>query len=97
MRVHVGSDLEVLALLEDATFDLVFYDASVPTPAHLAAFDRLLAADGVLLTSNLFLGQYVPDLPGLEAGAVYRESLFGDRWRTAFIGGKALSVRRRMD
>jgi predicted O-methyltransferase YrrM len=95
VRVHVGSDLDVVAVLEETEpYDLVFYDAAVPTPAHLAAFDRLLAPGGVLLTSNLFLGQYVPDLPGLEEGAAYREALFGARWRTVFLGGKALSVRR---
>jgi hypothetical protein len=66
----------------------------VPTPAHHDVFDRLLAPTGVLLTSNLFLGQYAPDMPGLADGAAYRELLFGPAWRTAFVGGKALSVRR---
>ena len=97
VRVHVGTDLDVLAVLADdeaPVFDLVFYDAAVPTPAHLAAFERLLAPDGVLLTSNLFLGQWAPDMPGLSDGAIYREALFGDAWRTGFVGGKALSVRR---
>ena len=93
IRVHVGRDLDVLGGL-DERYDLIFYDAAVPTPAHLDVFDGLLAADGVLLSSNLFLGQYAPDMPGLEEGARYRELLFGGAWQTAFIGGKALSVRR---
>jgi predicted O-methyltransferase YrrM len=94
VRVHVGEDLDVLATFDDATFDLAFYDAAVPTPAHLLAFGRVLATDGVLLSSNLFLGQHVPDDPRLPQGAAYREALFGEGWRTAFVGGKALSVRR---
>jgi predicted O-methyltransferase YrrM len=94
ITVHEGGDVDVLAGFGNAIYDLVFYDAAVPTPAHLEAFDRLLAPDGVLISSNLFLGQYAPDMPGLADGARYRELLFGDAWRTAFIGGKALSVRR---
>jgi len=94
VAVHVGHDLELLEGFAAASYDLLFYDAAVPTPIHLEAFDRLLAATGVLITSNLFLGQYAPDMPGLADGARYRELLFGGAWQTAFIGGKALSVRR---
>lgn len=89
----VGNNLEVLGRIEPG-IDFIFYDASVRTPEHLALFESVLSDSGVILTSNLFLGRYAPDLPGLDAGARYREALFGDRWLTAFVSGKALSVRR---
>jgi predicted O-methyltransferase YrrM len=93
VRVHVGRSPAALAGL-GAGFDLVFYDASVPTPAELAAFRDLLRPGGLLVTSNLFLGQYDPALPGLEEGAAYRRRLFdGGAWLTSFAGQKALSIR----
>jgi predicted O-methyltransferase YrrM len=92
IEVLVGDDLDVMATL-DGAYDLIFYDANVPTPAHLAEFDRLLSDRGAIVTSNLFLGRYAPDLPGLEDGARYRDALFGPQWLTSFVNGKALTVR----
>ena len=93
IEVLEGSDLEVVAGLPAGAYDLVFYDAAVPGPEHLAAFDRVLAPAGAVVTSNLFLGVHVPDDPRLPDGARYRDALFGDRWTTAFVGTKALTVR----
>ena len=76
----------------DGPYDLVFYDAAVPTSAHLDAFSRLLAPLGTLLTSNLFLGLYEPDHPRLADGGVYRDRLFGGGWSTAFVGTTAVDV-----
>lgn len=93
VQIHVGRSPDALAQL-DAGYDLVFYDADVPTPPELAAFRSLLRPGGVLVTSNLFLGQYDPSLPGLAEGAQYRRRLFdSEHWLTAFAGLKALSVR----
>jgi len=93
VRVHAGRSPAALAGLEPG-FDLVFYDAYVPTPPELDAFRALLRPGGLLITSNLFLGQYDPALPGLEEGAAYRRRLFDrDAWLTSFAGLKALSVR----
>lgn len=46
------------------------------------------------MTSNLFLGRYLPDLPELAQGADYRRALLDPaRWLTTFSDLKALSVR----
>ena len=93
VRIHSGRSPDALATLEPG-YDLVFYDAHVPTPAELARFRELLRPGGLLVTSNLFLGQYDPEMPGLEEGARYREQLFDPaEWLTTFAGLKALSVR----
>ena len=93
VTVHVGRDGEVLPRLEPA-YGLIVYDADIPSLPLLEQFDRLLAGDGTLITSNLFLGRYIPDDPRLAEGAAYREALFAGPWSTAFVGGKAVSVRR---
>jgi hypothetical protein len=48
------------------------------------------------VSANLFLGQYIPDLPGLDQTAKYRELIMrSERWLTAYFNnGYALSVRR---
>jgi predicted O-methyltransferase YrrM len=93
VTVHEGDAGVVLGEL-DGPFDLIFYDAFVPTPPDLEAFERLLRPGGVLVSSNLFLGRYVPHLPKLNEGARYREALVGgEAWLTAFSGHKAVSVR----
>ena len=94
VTVHQGVDLDLLPTLAPG-YDLVVYDAAIPTPAHLDVFERVLAPTGALVTSNLFLGRHIPHDPRLPDGAAYRERLFDGTWRTAFLGGKALSVRRR--
>jgi predicted O-methyltransferase YrrM len=77
-------------------YDLIFVDSDVAEyVTYLDHFGRLLRPCGVLLSSNLFLGQYSPDVPGLETGAAYRRRLVeDDRWFTVFLpNGKAVSVR----
>jgi len=93
VELRVGRSPEALAELEPG-YDLVFYDAHVPTPKELDAFWKLLRPGGLLVTSNLFLGQYDSKMPGLEQGALYREAIFDPaRWLTSFADLKALSVR----
>lgn len=93
VRVHVGESPRALDGLEPG-YDLVFYDASIPTAGELAAFHALLRPGGLLVTSNLFLGVYDPNMPGLSHGADARlELLDRERWLTTFADLKALSVR----
>lgn len=94
ITVHAGRDADVLADLHPG-YGLIVYDAAIPDVPLLDAFARLLASDGTLVTSNLFLGRYIPDDPRLPRGAAYRDALFAPPWSTAFVGAKALSVLRR--
>jgi predicted O-methyltransferase YrrM len=79
-------------------YDLIFCDSD---PDEYAAYPdhflRLLKTGGLLITSNLFLGRYSLDIPGLDQAAAYREWLLAEvRLLTAFLsGGMAISVRRR--
>lgn len=76
-------------------YDLVFSDSDpAEMPVVLDHALRLLRPGGTLISSNLFLGQYVPDLPDLDRMAEYRERLLDDdRLLTAFAcGGLAVSV-----
>jgi predicted O-methyltransferase YrrM len=57
VEVHVGRSLDALARLAPG-YDLIFYDAHVPTPVELGAFATRLRPGGLLVTSNLFLGRY---------------------------------------
>jgi predicted O-methyltransferase YrrM len=94
VTVHEGRGAEVLPRLEGG-FDFVFCDSDPGEyPEDLDHFMRLLAPRGLLVTSNLFLGQYVPDHPSLERAAEYRRRILEDaRFQTAFVpGGVALSV-----
>lgn len=93
VRVLVGPSPAVLRDLESG-YDLVFYDASIPTLEELTAFRALLRPGGLLITSNLFLGVYDPNIPGLSQGAEVRLALLDrERWLTTFADLKALSVR----
>jgi predicted O-methyltransferase YrrM len=94
IRVHVGDYRTLLSEL-DAVYDILFYDAAIPAPEDLAQFARLVRQGGILLSSNIFLGVYDPQNPDLLLGAAYRRAALenGD-WFTAFIGTKAISVRR---
>ena len=93
VRIHIGSSPQALARL-DPGYDLVFYDARIPTVEEVAAFRALLRPGGLLVTSNLFLGVYDPAMPGLERGAETRaELLDANQWLTTFADLKALSVR----
>lgn len=93
ITVHEGRSEDVVPRLVPP-FDMAFYDASVPTPGDLDEFARLVRGGGLLVTSNLFLGQHDPNMPGLEEGARYRMRLLEDgQWLTSFAGAKAISVR----
>ena len=78
-------------------YDLIFCDSDIEEYlVDLDHFLRLLRPGGLLITSNLFLGQHDPDIPGLEQAAAYRLRILDDeRLQTAFLpAGPALSVRR---
>jgi len=93
VKIRVGRSPEALRSLEPG-YDLVFYDAYVPTPDELAMFRDLLRPGGLLVISNLFLGRYDAALPGLAKGAEVRRALFDQgRWLTTFADLKALSIR----
>jgi predicted O-methyltransferase YrrM len=95
ITIHVGRALDVLATLS-GEYDLIFADGD--PDEYLADFEhfmRLLKPGGTLITSNLFLGVYIPDAPWLSDAAEYRRRILTDpRLRTVFLdSGKALSVR----
>jgi len=96
VRVLDGDASHLLPKL-DGRYDYIFWDGD--PEQCLAAFEqflRLLTPGGVLVTSNLFLAQYDPSIPGIEQAAEYRERLLGEAsLQTAFTpGGLAISVRR---
>lgn len=97
-RIHILSERAsaVLPRLKEA-YDLICFDTdpeeSLPGLAH---FERLLRRGGLLISANLFLAQFAPDLPGLDKAAEYREQILNnERWLTTYLtDGTALSVRR---
>ena len=96
VQILAGDALEVLATLT-MPYGFMFVDSDPDEyAASLAHLIRLLAPDGLLVTSNLFLAQYAPDIPGLEEAAQYRERISSDpQLRTVFLpSGLALTVRR---
>jgi predicted O-methyltransferase YrrM len=96
IAVHRGPGLAVMAKL-DGPYDLIFCDSDLTEYLEdLAHFLRLLRPGGLLITSNLFLGRYGLDIPGLDQAAAYRRRILDDeRLLTAFLAsGLALSVRR---
>ncbi|MGA7490172.1 MAG: class I SAM-dependent methyltransferase [Xanthobacteraceae bacterium] len=87
VTVYHGDFADVLPKLVPG-YDLAFFDGFSPTPDYLRAFQRLIRARGVLISSNLHFRD-------AEARA-YRELLFaGGAWLTAAIadGDTAMSVR----
>ena len=95
-EVHVGQGAKVLSTLEPG-YDLVFSDGEpVEFETDLDEFERLLRPRGLLVSANLFLGQYSDNVEGLEHAAAYRERLLDEsRFQTAVLGdGLALSVLR---
>ena len=79
----------------DGPYDLIFSDGDPEEmPLDLDDFLRLLRPGGPLVSANLFLAQFVPDLPGIDQMAKYRQRLLDDdRLLTAIVpGGLALSV-----
>lgn len=77
-------------------YDIIYFDTdpaeSLPGLDH---FERLLKVGGLLISANLFLGQFAPDLPGLQKTAAYRMRILdAERWLTAYLAdGTALSIR----
>src|SRR6266545_109563 len=93
VRVLLGSGSAVLPTLE-GPYDLVFSDGDPEEmPLDLKHFLRLLRPGGLLVSANLFLAQFVPDLPGIPQMAEYRTRILeDDRLLTAMIpGGLALA------
>jgi predicted O-methyltransferase YrrM len=96
IEVHVGPGAEILATLEPG-YDLVFNDGEpFEFETDLDGFERLLRPGGLLVSANLFLGQYSADVEGLEHSAAYRRRLLeGERYLTTILqDGLALSVLR---
>jgi len=96
ITVLQGRAVAVLPTLS-GPYDLIFCDSDLDEyGAYPDHFVRLLRPGGLLITSNLFLGRYSLDIPGLDQAAAYRERILADeRLLTAFMAeGKALSVRR---
>ena len=96
VTVHVGVGRDLLPTLEPA-YDLVFNDGEpVEFEADLDAFERLLRPGGLLVSANLFLGQYSDDVEGLEHAAAYRLRLLDEgRYTTTILDdGLAISVLR---
>ena len=94
ITILAGRALDLLSGLS-GTYDLIFADGDPDEYlADLEHFIRLLRPGGTLITSNLFLGVYLPDAPWLADAAEYRRRIIDDpRLRTIFLdGGKALSV-----
>jgi predicted O-methyltransferase YrrM len=92
--VRPGRGRDILPGLS-GQYDLIFCDADLDEYLlDLDHFLRLLRRGGLLVTSNLFLGQYASDIPGMEQAATYRKRILEDgRLLTAFLPtGLALSL-----
>jgi predicted O-methyltransferase YrrM len=92
----LGLGANILPNLQDI-YDLIYFDTDpAESLIDLEQFERQLRPGGLLVSANLFLGQYAPDLPGLDKTAEYRlRILNSDRWLTAYLlDGTALSIRR---
>src|SRR5207244_3734522 len=95
-EIHIARGADVLPTLEPG-YDLVFSDGEpVEFETDLDEFERLLRPGGLLVSANLFLGQYSNDVEGLEHAAAYRVRLLDEsRFKTAILtDGLALSVLR---
>jgi predicted O-methyltransferase YrrM len=96
IKVLLGLGASVLPTLQSA-YDLIYFDTDpAESLLDLEQFERLLRPGGLLVSANLFLGQYAPDLPGLDKTAEYRlRILDAKQWLTAYLpDGTALSIRR---
>jgi predicted O-methyltransferase YrrM len=96
VQVHIGASAAVLPTLEPG-YDLIFSDGEpAEFETDLDQFERLLRPKGLLVSANLFLGQYSPDVEGMEHAAGYRRRLLNESsYATAILpDGLALSVRR---
>jgi predicted O-methyltransferase YrrM len=96
VEIHVGSGVEILPAF-GPSYDLIFNDGEpIEFETDLDQFERLLRPRGLLVSANLFLGQYSADVAGLEHAAAYRERILDpDRYLTTILrDGLALSVLR---
>jgi len=96
VEIHVGTGAGILPTLEPG-YDLAFSDGDpVEFETDLDQFERLLRPGGLLVSANLFLGQYSADVEGLEHAAVYRRRLLDEtRYTTSILrDGLALSALR---
>lgn len=96
LKILPGIGAEVLPTLKDS-YDLAYFDTDpAESLIDLEQFERLLNPGGLLISANLFLGQYAPELPGLEKTAEYRERILDNtRWLTSYLpDGTALSIKR---
>jgi predicted O-methyltransferase YrrM len=94
IRVLRGRGADVLPGL-DGPYDLIFSDGDPEElPQDLDHFLRLLRPGGLLLSANLFLAQFVNDLPDIDQMAEYRQGLLdnGRLLTTIVPGGLAVSV-----
>lgn len=95
-KILPGLGAQVLPTLA-GDYDLAYFDTDpAESLIDLEQFERLLKPGGLLISANLFLGQYAPDLPGLEKTAEYRERILdATRWLTTYLpDGTALSIKR---
>jgi len=95
IKILLGLGTHILPALQ-GTYDLIYFDTDpAESLIDLEQFERLLRPGGLLMSANLFLGQYAPDLPGLDKTAEYRlRILDSNRWLTAYLpDGTALSIR----
>ncbi len=93
IRVIFGQAADILPPLR-GPYDLIFSDADPEQmPIALDHFLRLLRPRGLLVSANLFLAQFVPDLPGIEQMTQYRQRILDDERLLTTIapGGLALS------
>jgi predicted O-methyltransferase YrrM len=96
IRVLRGRGADVLPGLHEPC-DLIFSDGDPDEmPLDLGYFLRLLQPGGLLVSANLFLAQFVHDLPNVDHMAEYRQRLLDDdRLLTTIVpGGLAISVLR---
>jgi predicted O-methyltransferase YrrM len=96
IEIFQGTGAEVLTGIKGA-YDLAYFDTDPgESLTDLGHFERLLKPGALLISTNLFLGQHAPHLPGLEKAAEYRERILDSRrWLTAYLpDGTALSLRR---
>jgi len=95
IQVLIGEAASVLPTLK-GRYDVMYFD--IDPSRSLIVLDhseRLLRKGGLLISANLFLGQYAPDIPGLEKTAEYRLRILDPaRWLTAYTtDGTAISIR----
>jgi len=93
--VPVGEATRVLPALK-GRYDLIYFD--INPSESLVVLDhseRLLRRGGLLISANLFLGEFAPHIPGLERTAEYRVRILDAvRWLTGYTAdGTSISVR----